>query len=145
MVFYLCWFIAAWTAWLLLADKRRWREMAPVCTLASLLGILTDNLMDHYPLWQYAEPELFSHLADDFAIYIVVTYLFIQWLPARRTPGRMLRYWFLWTAAAITIETIYWRTGHIVYHQWWNMLCSYTADWILFWVFYSYHKLLSWR
>ncbi len=142
-MFYLYWLLFAWTVWLMFADKRRWRELLPVCVLAAFLGIATDEMMHHYPLWEYIGPPSLVHLADDFAIYPVVIYLFIQWLPRKPTKRSMLAYWFVWTGLAVAIELIYVHSGHMRYHQWWNTWHSYASDWLLYWLFYRYHRLLK--
>lgn len=137
-------FIASWIIWILFSDKKRWREIFPVCFLASMLGCLTDMIMHWYPLWQYQDGHpMFIHIANDFGVFFVVTYLFIQWLPKRQTFWHMMAYWFVWTGAAISLELFYNRTGRLVYHQWWNIWCSYLADWFLFALFYSYHRLFK--
>lgn len=141
-MFFMISFILSWIAWIFLADKSRWRELFPVCLLASFLGLTTDTLMNYYQLWGYSGSEhpLLGTFADDLGIYIVVTYLFIQWLPQQRTPRNMLAYWLIWTVFAILIEHFYLVTGHTYYRQWWNPWYSYLADWFLFWLFYKFHK-----
>jgi hypothetical protein len=140
-MFSLAVFIISWAAWLIFADKRRWRELTPVSLFAALLGAQTDIIMHYYRLWEY-DPALVVEILDDTGIYIVVTYLFIQWLPKNRSPRVMFGYWFVWTALAITVEFIFLATGHIHYHRWWNIGWSYLADWLLFGIFYLYHKVL---
>lgn len=136
-------FILSWTLWILLADKSRWRGIFPACLLASYLGFLTDILMDYYLLWEYTgiENPVFIKFSANFEVFIIVTYLFIQWLPAKQTLGRMFWYWFIWTSITTSIEAIHVMSGHMHYHQWWSMWHSYFADWFLFWVFYKIHKV----
>lgn len=141
--FYIGWFILAWTIWLLLADKSRWREILPVCIFASFLGQATDSIMSHYPLWEYIGFPLLANLADDLGIYPVVVYLFIQWLPNKPSLKNMVKYWLVWTTVSIAIELIYKYYGYITYHQFWNTWYSYAADWFLYWLFYSFHKILK--
>lgn len=135
-------FITSWIVWILFSDKKRWREILPVSFLASMLACLTDMVVQHYPLWQYQGGNpMFINLANNAGIFLVVTYLFIQWLPKKQTFWRMAAYWFVWTGAAISLEYLYDRTGLLVYHQWWNIGFSYPADWFLFALFYYYHRL----
>ena len=136
--------IIVWIVWLIFADKTRWRELFPVGFFASLLGAITDIMICSYPLWEYHAAGFDKHfikLMDDLGIYIVVTYLFIQYLPRKRTYGNMFCYWFFWTGLAITIEWIHIVTGHMHHHLWWNLKWSYGADWFLFWLFYKYHQV----
>lgn len=149
-MFYITWFTFAWIMWLALADKKRWREILPVCIFAKTLALATDVLMFYYPLWEYKGPPALIHLADDLGIYPVVTYLFIQCLLDRRTVMAMMRYWLIWTTIAVTIELIYVHFGYMRYHLWWNTWHSYAADWFLYWLFYKFHQILhleklSWR
>lgn len=141
-MFHLAVFVASWVVWILFSEKKRWRELLPVSFFASMLGCLTDMIMGCYPLWQYQDGHpMFIHLANDFGIFLVVTYLFIQWLPKKQTFWPMTAYWFIWTAFTISIELYYDWTGRLIYHQWWNIWFSYLADWSLFAIFYSYHRL----
>lgn len=142
-MFYIVWFILVWLIWNSYADKKRWRELLPVCIFAAFLGIGTDELMHYYPLWEYVGSPLLIHLADDFGIYAVVTYLFIQWLPKQCIIQKMLLYWVKWTTVAIIIELIYVHFGYLLYHQWWMIWHSYAADWFLYWIFYKFHKILK--
>jgi len=80
---------------------------------------------------------------DDFDVYIIVTYLFIQWLPQRQSFFNMFFYWFAWTTMSITIEHIHVITGHMAHYNSWTIWHSYIADWILFAIFYQYHKILE--
>jgi hypothetical protein len=41
----------------------------------------------------------------------------------------------------ISLELLYKSTGRLIYHQWWNIWCSYLADWLLFVLFYYYYRL----
>jgi len=141
-MFWLIRFILEWSVWLVFADKKRWREIFPVCILACMLAWITDASTHHYKLWEY-DMGFISELSNSFGIYIVVTYLFIQWLPDRRFFMRMLAYWFIWTTVAISIEYIHLKTGHMTHHQWWTLWHSYIADWVIFWLFYQYHKVFQ--
>ncbi|MCL6638988.1 MAG: hypothetical protein K6T80_04805 [Firmicutes bacterium] len=137
-------FVIAWVIWLIFADKKRWRELLPVGVFAGFLGSTSDTLMANYPLWEYpGDRPLIPLLTDDWSIYIVVPYLFVQWLPGRREFWPRLVYWFIWTAVTSGVEFVHVATGHMVYHRWWNLGWSYAADWILFWLFYQYHKIFQ--
>ncbi len=142
MYFWYILFAIEWLIWLIFADKVRWRELLPVSFFASLLGATTDVITHHIPLWTYDNNNSFiPHLLNDWGIYIVVTYLFIQWLPQRRTFRSIFWYWFVWTAMVIIIEFIYIETGHMHYHNGWSLWKSYCADWILFSILYQFHKI----
>jgi hypothetical protein len=146
MTFFYARFVIAWACWLLFADKSRWKELFPVCTFASFLGLITDQIVDWYiPYWEYygSEPKIIRNLLDDFDVYIVVTYLFIQWLPKKQSFFSMFSYWFTWTALAIAIEHVHVMTGHMAHYHGWTFWHSYISDWLLFWIFYQYHKILK--
>ena len=141
-------FVIVWIIWFVYADKKRWKEILPVSLFASCLGFLADILIEYYPYWEYSEeslPPLFLEIGDEFEIFPVVTYLFIQWLPANETMKNMFLYFFGWTAVAIFIEYIHLVTDHMEYLNSWTMWHSYVSDWILFWLFYMYHRILNLR
>lgn len=115
---------------------------------ASFLGVLADVLIEYYPRWEYIEDNmhpLFLELGDEFEIFPVTTYLFIQWVPVYKTLKNMFLYFFAWTGVAISIEYIHLITDHMEYLNGWTMWHSYISDWILFWLFYMYHKVLDLR
>lgn len=136
-------FILSWTIWLLLADKSRWREIFPVCFLASYFALITDILVDFYPLWAYASNEspLLIQLSNAFGIFIVAIYFLIQWLPREKTFLKLSAYLFAWTAFAVMVEEIHLATGHMYYRQWWTIRYSCLADCFLFWIFYKFHEV----
>ncbi|MEG6586203.1 CBO0543 family protein [Dendrosporobacter sp. 1207_IL3150] len=143
-MFYYIRFTIVVICFILFTDKKRWRELLPVSLLASCLAGFTDIITFYYPLWRYlGEHPLLIALLDNIGIYPVVTYLFIQWLPKEQTLPRMLRYWLYWTTFAISIEYIHIHMKKMQYGLWWHMGWSYLADWVLFTIFYSYHKILK--
>ncbi len=143
-MFFIALFILSWAAWLLFADKQRWREIFPVSIFAAFLGCLTDTFMHYYPLWEYpSEMPLLQHIMDDSGVYLVVTYLFIQLLPKKRTLLVMLVYWIIWTGFSIGLEWVHLITNHMKHHMWWNLWYSYASDWLLFWLFYQYYRVFQ--
>ncbi|HBV98349.1 MAG TPA: hypothetical protein DEF36_15080 [Desulfotomaculum sp.] len=141
MFFVVCFFIA-WFMWIIFADKKRWRELFLVSFFASHLACFTDTLTHFYPLWSYHNPKSFlTYTLDDFGVYMVIPYLFIQWLPSQRTPLKMIGYWFIWTGVSIFIEWVFLTTDHMKHLSWWSIYHSYMADWVLFWLFYQFHKI----
>jgi hypothetical protein len=142
-MFYYIRFALSWGCWFVFADKSRWREIFPVCILAGFLDGITDNITQQYRLWEYngSASHILPYISDSLSIYAVVTYLFIQWLPKKQTVQLMLRYWFMWTTLSISIELVHLYTGHMHYGLWWNIGWSYLADWILYWIFYQFHKI----
>jgi hypothetical protein len=146
MTFFYARFVIVWACWLLFADKKRWKEIVPVCIFASFLSLITDQIVYFYiTYWEYygIEPTIIRSLMDDFGVYIVVTYLFIQCLPQKQTFFRMFSYWFAWTALAITIEYVHLITGHMAHYNGWSLWHSYISDWILYLIFYQYHKIFQ--
>ncbi|EIW18589.1 hypothetical protein FA11_3410 [Pelosinus fermentans A11] len=144
MDFFYMRFLVSWTCWLIFADKARWREIAPVSIFASLLGVISDHFTNfHITYWEYYgnHPKIIMVLLDDFEIYAVVTYLYIQWLPKRQRLLDLFTYIFPWTLFAVLIEYIHINTGHMAHHHGWTFWYSYVADWILFLLFYMYHKI----
>lgn len=143
-MFFLLRGIIVWFIWIIFADKKRWREITPVCILAALLGVITDVLVEFYPYWEYIDDDihpLYLELGDEFEIFPVVVYLFIQWMPKQQSLLNMFAYWVLWTSFAISIEYIHIVTEHMEHLNGWSLWHSYVSDWILFYIFYKFHKV----
>ncbi|HWR06150.1 CBO0543 family protein [Sporomusa sp.] len=146
MEFYYIRFVLFWILWLIFADKSRWRELFAVGIFAGFLDGFADIFSFHYPLWKYHPPDsVVPNLFDNMGVYIVVSYLFIQWLPKNPSVVRMLMYWFLWTAFAIAIEWVHVHMGYMTYDSGWRMEYSYIADWIIYWMLYKFHKVFELR
>jgi hypothetical protein len=147
MWFFIGRFILFWTLWVIFADRKRWREIFPVSIFAGLVGSTTDNITQFYGFWEYYGQQGLKSwvikVMDDWGIYIVIVYLFIQWLPKQRAFGRMFGYWFIWTSLAISIEWIHVITNHMEHNNGWGFWHSYVSDWFLFWLFYQYHKVFK--
>lgn len=142
-MFWTAGFIFAWLFWIAFANKNRWKEIFPVSVFASWLSFIAEAWMHYvHELWSYSGTfDILPLFANAFGIYIVVPYFFIQWLPAEKTLATIFKYIFSWTAFAITFEYIHWIFLQIEYHLWWNIGCSYIADWILFCMFYGYYNV----
>lgn len=144
MTFWIARLIFDWVLWLIFADKKRWKEILPVCFFASWVSYIVESQIYHnWQLWSYSGQPNIALAINGFGIYIVVTYLFIQWLPENRTAANLFYYLFLWTAVCIVFEYFHLLTGNFMYHKWWNLAYSYLADWILFYGFYKYYLLFS--
>jgi len=141
MDFYYLRSIIVWGCWLIFADKKRWRELFTVGFFATFLDGFADILSFHYPLWKYQPSNsVIPDLFDNLGVYVVVPYLFIQWLPQSSTLPKLLLYWVAWTSVAIVIEWIHVYTGYMTYGRLWNMGYSYIVDWIIYWLIYQFHK-----
>lgn len=140
-VFWIIRFIVDWTVWILFADKSRWREILPVCIFSSWISYIVEAMVVHYKLWSYTGHQLLALNLNGVGCYIVVTYLFIQWLPSDRTFLKMIVYWFYWTGFSIIFEWFHIWSGQMQYYQWWNWKLSYASDWFLFWIFYKYYQI----
>jgi hypothetical protein len=146
MAFSITLFIASWICFLIFADKKKLFDFMPTCYIAMILGFTTDLLIHHYPLWDYpAATKMHSfgrHMLDEFGVYFVVSYLFLQTLPKKQTILAVSRHIFYWTLLAVILEWIALITGSMKHGLWWNLWCSFIADLFLFVLFYSHHK---WR
>lgn len=143
-MFWLISFTISWGLWLMFADKKRWRELFPVSFIAMAYALTTDVIMHYYPLWVYDDQKtVIPELVNAFGIYPVVTYLFIQWLPQKKTFLRMLWYWFIWTGSMIAVELAHIKTGHMKYPLWWNIYHSYIANLFILWTFYKLYELFQ--
>ena len=143
-MFYLIWFVLSWVFWIVFSDKNRWREIFPVSIFAVCLDSIADIITSLYPLWNYDGNVIrILPYIDGPGIYIVVPYLFIQWLPKQQTLLHILKYFFIWTIFSLAFEIIHLKTGHMHYGLWWNIGWSYLADWILFFLFYQFHSIFQ--
>ncbi|MTI47833.1 CBO0543 family protein [Sporosalibacterium faouarense] len=147
-MFFIFRFIIVWTIWFIFADKKRWRELFTIAFFASAIGSTTDHLMHYFKFWSYKNSlidKFIINVIDDWGIYIVATYLFIQWYPEARKIQYKIMYWILWTTTAITIEIIHIMANQMAHYNGWTLFHSYIADWILFWVFYKIHKVFKYE
>ncbi len=134
-------FILSWLFWLTLANKKRWKEIIAVSIFASWLSLIVEAWMHYvYQLWSYSGLAIVALLGNALGVYLVVPYFFIQLLPSERTQRNMFIYIFFLTGFAILFEFFHWYFLKIEYHLWWNIGCSYIADWILFWLFYQFYN-----
>lgn len=131
---------------LIVADKKRLREILPVSFFASYLAVISNHIMVYYKLWEYhhAHP-LTASFANDIICYIIIPYFFIQFLPQQKTTKKMLLYWLAWTTFAISLEFIHIYLGFMTHHKWWTFAHSYIADWILFYIFYKYYMVFNFQ
>jgi len=67
-------------------------------------------------------------LVNTWGMYIVVVYLFIQWLPKQKTFWPMFGYWFVWIGTMTIVEWIHVHMGHMSYPLWWRMYHSCIAN-----------------
>lgn len=147
MIFSAVLLITSWICFLIFADKKKFFIFLPTCYLAMILGLMTDILTYQYPLWEYPAPsglgKLFRTYSDEFGVYFVVTYLFIQTLPKKLIIFKLIKHIFYWSILAVSIEVIALATGSMKHGLWWNTGYSYICDWILFIIFYNHYKLLD--
>lgn len=126
-------FLLSWIWFWFKADKNRMRELFGVAIYTSFLGLLTDLIMIHNKLWSYhglPHPLYTIPLVLDFSIYPVVSYLFTQNLPPSWL-GIIIRT-LSWTLFSVIFEWITLKTGHMDYHQWWNLWLSAGADLLIY-------------
>ncbi|MFC4766591.1 CBO0543 family protein [Effusibacillus consociatus] len=135
----------SWICFLLLANKKYFLDFSPTCYLGMIIGFLTDILTDSYPLWEYDAgsdmQEFLIETLDEFGVYFVTIYLFLQTLPKMQTVWTMTRHIFLWSLYSIALEWVAIKTGYMKHGLWWSLGCSYLSDWLLFISFYLHHKM----
>lgn len=137
-------FIFSWTAFLLYGDKKRIPELFPSAMFSSFLAIFTDILMAKYELWSYLDAPLSGEgikLFLGFGIYVIVAYLFIQFIPA--SLSSKILYTFFWTIFAVIFEYFYLKNGLIKHHMWWTLWMSYLSDWIIFGLIYLQYRFYA--
>ncbi|MBL0386160.1 cupin domain-containing protein [Tumebacillus sp. ITR2] len=137
-------FTLSWAAFWLFADLRHWRRYLPACLLASVMSLMSDSVTEHFPLWEYYDttglmPQLVVRLLDDFGVYPVTTYLFLQYMPA---PSKQVFYYLKWTIAVILLESLFCWQDWMVHHQW-SLAYSYIADWVIFFLLHRFTLLFQ--
>jgi hypothetical protein len=129
---------------LIFGDKKKLPVFTHTSLVASLIATMTDLLMIPYPLWNYPSQTswnlFYKQMIHTFTVYPVVVYLFLQTLPRKQTFITVARHIFYWTIPCILLEWISLKIKYIEHGLWWNLGYSYLADWILFSLFYIYHK-----
>ncbi|KEO83057.1 cupin domain-containing protein [Tumebacillus flagellatus] len=138
-------FLVSWAAFWKFGDLRQWRRLLPAVLLSMVMSLTSDSVTDHYPLWTYHDttgwmPYLAIRLIDDFGVYPVTAYLFLQYMPS---PNRQVRYFMTWTLAVILLETLFVFQGWMVHKDWWSIACSYIADWLIFFLLYRFTVLFN--
>lgn len=136
-------FIISWVAFLFFFNKKRFPLYLFTTYIGIILALITDLLTFVYPLWSYPGTILetfFIQLLNAFGIYFVVIYFYLQSLPKKQTLLSVLRHIFFWSTFSVTLEFLYMSIGYIEHGLWWNIICSYVADWVLFTFFYFHHR-----
>lgn len=141
-------FALSWSAFAVFADTSRWRQFLPAAMLAMLMSFSSDVMMYSYPLWVYHDGTgllsiVYVHLLDDWGIYPVTTYLFLQYFPAQKSLRSKMIYFVAWTTGVILLEALFCQMGWMKHQMWWSLLCSYIADWVIFYTLLSFHRLYN--
>lgn len=125
---YVIFLLLFWLAFLLLLDRRRWRELYPTFLFAGFACSLGDLLGTSYGLWTYhgyplpLKQDLLGRLGG----YPVLATLFIQHRPAGWRAR--LGYWLAWAAAATLGEWLFFaRPGLVTYGHGWSIYWSFLA------------------
>lgn len=147
MLFSIPLFIISWISFFIFADKSRFHQFYPTCLFAAYLSCAVDFLAtEHYVLWDYPKgtrtQTYLYHVLQQWGVYFVVVYLFLQKLPKKQKLLTFIPYVFYWTLIALMIEWIAVKTGFMKHEKWWGLQWSYVADWALYFLFYFHHK---WR
>lgn len=134
----------SWLCFIFFANKKKLRLFLPTCLLAMYLACTVDFFAHHYDLWNYPAPTgrqtYWYHLSQQFGIYPIVVYFYLQWLPKGSNRLIFVGYVFLWTLFSILIEWLAVKLGYMEHKKWWTLWVSYVADWILFVVFYRNYR-----
>ncbi len=136
--------ILLWLFFLLKGNKMIFFKLLPTCYIAALLNIATDLLVTYYPLWKHPDLSIgeimIRHTIMAFGIYFMTTYLFLQWLPTKRTFLSMVKYISYWVIYSLIIEVIFLSWGEIQHGLWWNLWYSILSDFLLFSLFFFHHN-----
>ena len=147
MTFSITLFVISWICFFIFADRKNFHLFYSTCLLSAYLSSAVDFFAtEHYVLWDYPQGTRLQtylyHLMQQFGVYPVVVYLFLQTLPKKEDKFHLIRHVFYWTIFSIVVEWLATQIGFMKYEKWWNSGWSYFSDWILFFVFYLHYK---WR
>lgn len=145
MVFSITLFVVSWICFFIFADTKKFHLYWTTCLLAMFLACTVDSFAHDFSLWEYPKPKkmhYLHHTMQQFGVYPIVVYLYIQTLPQKQNTLSVIRHIFYWSSLAVVIEWLATRTGYMEYQKWWNLGWSYLCDWILYLIFYFHHK---WR
>src|SRR5579875_553095 len=139
---YLLVFAACWVLFALFGQKKRFHELYPTSLIGMLMSLTSDVVTSFYPFWTYhADDNYISpfiiKLLDDFGIYPIIAYFYIQFLPS--SLWKWILYTIIWTSGGIGVEYILIHQGYMAYHRGWSLWTSYAADWVIFIILSSHH------
>ena len=133
------------TAWML--DRRHFPGLLLYGLVGSALASVQDRLMLVYPLWEYKDTGLVSsHLAISFVISLSAAPIFAMRFAQglRAGAGIPLRRLLRYTVVSMLPELVALRSGHIYYHNWWNIVWSFLAYlpiWTVIWLVHRWVTL----
>jgi hypothetical protein len=135
-------FFVSWAAFAIFAQKDRFKELYQSSLIGMVMSLSSDIFTLFYPLWAYRDVDTgFRRQAitflDDFGIYPVIAYLYVQHLPA--TTRDWFFYTFLWTLGGLIIEYILVRQKYLYYQLGWSLFGSYLSDWTIFIILTVHH------
>jgi quercetin dioxygenase-like cupin family protein len=141
-------FALSWSAFAVFADKSRWRQFLPAALLAMLMSLCSDVMLYSYPLWVYRDGTgllsvVYVHLLDDWGIYPVTAYLFLQFFPHQGRVRSKVTYFLAWTTGVILLEALFCEMGWMKHQLWWSLFYSYCADWVIFYTLLQFHNLYN--
>lgn len=134
---YILVFLLSWSIFAIAAKKHVFHAIHSTALLAVVMSLSSDIFVRHYPYWLWSFRNMkespfnvFYELADDFGIYYVIAYLYIQYSPNRLKTW--LPYTSCWTIGGIILEYVIVKNHHLNYFNGWTFLHSFIADWIIF-------------
>ncbi|UOF88952.1 cupin domain-containing protein [Fodinisporobacter ferrooxydans] len=142
-MFFIFIFLISWASFLLFSNKKRIHELYQSSLIGMMMSLTSDAVTSFHPFWFYNDPE--THLSkfviqmlDDFGVYPVISYLYIQYMP--NSVRKWLKYTWCWTLAGITIEYMMVNRGYITHQLGWSLSLSYISDWIIFGLLTLHHQ-----
>ncbi|WP_222429916.1 cupin domain-containing protein [Paenibacillus cremeus] len=134
-MFYFLVFVISWLSFVCFAQKKRFGELYPTILIAMIMSLSSDVVTLLFPLWQYQDvdtnyPLLSRVLLDDFGIYPVIAYFYVQSLPSKL--NKWFMYTLIWSFAGISVEGLMLHLGYMVYSLGWSLLWSFVSNWIIF-------------
>jgi hypothetical protein len=123
MTFSVTLFASSWICFFIFADKKKFHLFYPTFLFSAFIACAADFFAtEHYLLWDYPQgtkiQTYFFHLMQQFGIYPVVTYLFLQTRPKQQITLTLTKHIFYWTILAIVLEWLALKMGFIKHEKW---------------------------
>lgn len=143
-MFYLPLAVITWLSVRWIIRREQWRGLLIYGLFGAVLATVQDRLVLLYRLWEYRDTgPVHSHAEVALLISLSAAPIFAMRFAQRLRPAMSVpwRRVFKFTAISMAPEIVGLYTGHIVYHQWWNVgwsVLAYMPIWTSIWALHRW-------